>query len=76
MIKIIKDISKQYETNSSFVKVENLKSYFEAREKFFENYKENREFEIIIAKKPFFPYFLDFENYNGVVVKEILSRGT
>lgn len=73
MIKIIKDISKQYKTNNNFIKVENLKSYFEAREKFFENYKENREFEIIIAKKPFFPYFLDFENYNGVVIKEILE---
>ena len=71
MIKIIKDISKEYETFNTHVIVKNLESYFEARKLFFKNYEKKIDFEIIIKNKNYFPFFLDFENYKEIEVKEI-----
>lgn len=70
MIKIIKDISKKYDTEINHVLVKNLDSYFLARRKFFENYGKS-EFEIVIKNKSFYDYFLDFEEYENVEVREI-----
>lgn len=71
MIKIIKDISKEYKTFNNHIVVKNLESYFEARKLFFKSYEKNIDFEIIIRNKNYFPFFLDFENYKEIEVKEI-----
>lgn len=71
MIQIIKDISKKYQATSEFIEVRNLETYFKARESFFKCYNEDRNLEIIIKNKLYFPYFLDLENYENIVSKEI-----
>lgn len=71
MIKIIKDISKEYEPFCDYVIVKNLESYFEARKQFFKSYENKQNFEIVVRNRGYFPFFLDFENYEDVVVEEI-----
>ncbi|MGL5971124.1 MAG: hypothetical protein ACRCZL_03825, partial [Cetobacterium sp.] len=71
MIKILKDISKEYISNTEHVIVKNLESYFEARKQFFINYKLNKDFEIVIKNKKYFNFFLDFQNYEGIKSEEI-----
>lgn len=71
MIKIIKDISKEYQSFFAHIIVKNLESYFKARELFFNSYEKKVDFEIIIRNKNYFSFFLDFESYKDVEVKEI-----
>lgn len=71
MIKIIKDISKEYYSLEEYIIVKDLESYFEARSKFFKKYKENEKFQIVIKNKKYFSLFLDFEQYESVKVEEI-----
>ena len=71
MIKIIKDLSKKYQTINEHFEVINFESYFKAREYFINNYKKKINFEIIIKNKNYFPFFLDFENYRNINIEEI-----
>ncbi|MGL6066599.1 MAG: hypothetical protein ACRC0R_05930 [Cetobacterium sp.] len=74
MIKIIKDISREYISIHKHVIVKDLESYFASRKQFFKSYSNNEKFEIVILNKRYFQFFLDFENYEGVLVEEIEER--
>ncbi|MGL4999083.1 MAG: hypothetical protein ACRC5W_05010 [Cetobacterium sp.] len=71
MVKIIKDISREYISFHKHIIVKDLKTYFAGRKQFFESYKKNENYEIVIRNKSYFPFFLDFENYENVQIEEI-----
>lgn len=76
MIKIIKDITKNYTSLKKNAKVSSLETYFNGRKCFLESYNNKEDFELIIKNKKFFDFFLDFEEYSNVEVEYIKEMKT
>lgn len=74
MITIVKDIINNYTPKNDFIKVEDLKTYFLARKKFYKNLEEGKDFEIVIKNGKYMNFFIDFEEYQNtkvVLINEI-----
>lgn len=68
MITIVKDIINNYTPKNDFIKVEDLKTYFLARKKFYKSLEANKELEIVIKQEKYMNFFIDFEEYQNVKV--------
>ena len=74
MITIVKDIINNYTPKNDFIKVEDLKTYFLARKKFYKSLEANKELEIVIKQEKYMNFFIDFEEYQNtkvVLINEI-----
>ena len=71
MVNIVKDITKLYTSNEKNIKVKNIETYLLARKFLLDLYDKEEDGEIIIQNKKFFNFFLDFEEYSNIKVKEI-----